>query len=79
MSISTYVECRRSAGGVSHPCALDGIAMRVKGGCRDGAPSLGDECQACDGFAQTLQGSRTSLIFTSGGVTPTLRGTPEGE
>jgi len=58
---STCVEGCRSAGGVLHPCAFEGGAVRVKGGRGYGAPGLTDKCQPCDGLTQTLHSNPSTL------------------
>jgi len=58
---STCVEGCRSACGVLHPCAFEGVAVRVKGGRGYGVPGLTDECQPCDGLTQTLHSSLSTV------------------
>ena len=58
---STCVEGCRSACGVLHPCAFEGVAVRVKGGRGYGVPGLTDECQSCDGLTQTLHSSLSTV------------------
>ena len=58
---STCVEGCRPACGVFHPCASEGVAVRVKGGRGYGVPGLTDECQPCDSLTQTLH-SKPSTV-----------------